>query len=78
MLRDALNHRSGATAGLRRRRYDWWNSPPLRTLDEERAIVAIQLTDEDSGEPRKGTTRARKSGATAVRKRGVGAARKKR
>jgi hypothetical protein len=78
MLRDALNHWERGATGGSRRRYDWWNSPPLRTLDEERAIVAIRLTDEDSGEPRKRTTRACKSGATAVRKRGAGAARKKR
>ena len=79
MLRDALSHWDpGATGGSRRRRYDWWNSPPLRTLDEERAIVAIQLAAEDTGEPRKRTRRARKSGATAGRKRRAGAAPKKR
>ena len=79
MLRYALDHwEQGATSGSHRRRYDWWNRSPLRTLDEERAIMAIQIAAEDTGEPRKRTTRARKSGATAVRKRRAGAARKKR
>ena len=49
-----------------------------KDLEAIAEIMAIQIAAEDTGEPRKRTTRARKSGATAVRKRRAGAARKKR
>jgi hypothetical protein len=78
MLKDALDHwERGATSGLRMRRCGWWNREPLRTLDEERAIVAIQLAAEDSGDRRK-RARKRKSGASRGTKGRARAARKKR
>jgi hypothetical protein len=78
MLYDALNHwELGARSRSRRRRYNWWNSPPLRTLELERVIEAIQLAPEDTGEPRK-NTRKRKPRATAISKRRAPASRKKR
>jgi hypothetical protein len=69
MLKDALSHwELGAQSSSPVRRYDWWNRLPLRTLDEERAIVAIQLAAEDADDRRK-RTRTRKPGATSPRKR---------
>ena len=77
MLKDASSHWERGDQSISRvRRYDWWNKVPLRTLDEERAIVAIQLAAEDPADRRK-TTRPRKSGATTVRKRTRAAGKKR-
>ena len=77
MLKDALSHwELGAQSSSPVRRYDWWNRLPLRTLDEERAIVPIQLAAEDPADRRK-RTRTRKSGATPVRKRTRAAGKKR-
>ena len=77
MLKDALSHwELGAQSSSPVRRYHWWNRPPLRTLDEERAIVAIQIAAEDTAD-RRTRTRTRKSGATTVRKRTRAAGKKR-
>jgi len=77
MLKDALNHwELGAQSSSPARRYDWWNRHPLRTLDEERAILAVQLAAEDTPDRRK-RTRTRKSGGTPVWKRTRAAGKKR-
>jgi hypothetical protein len=77
MLKDALSHwELSAESVSRVRRYDRGNRLPLRTLDEERAILAIQLATEDTADRRK-RTRTRKSGATSVRNRTRAAGKKR-
>lgn len=44
MMTDALNHwKPRAQRTSRRRRYQWWNSPPLRRLEDERVLALVEL-----------------------------------
>jgi hypothetical protein len=46
MLAEALTHWDAAAgAGRTRRRYRWWNQPPLRDLTMERELAAYEVAD---------------------------------
>lgn len=72
MMAEALRHWEPRARGTSRpRRYQWWNSPPLRRLEDERVLAFAELDAKDiSDRPKR--TRTRKAGGTPAGKRRTG------
>ena len=69
MMTAALNHWEPPARGTSRpRRYQWWNSLPLRRLEDERVLALAERGGlQPADRPKR--TRTRKAGATPVGKR---------
>jgi len=78
MMAEALHHWEDRARGRSRpRRYQWWNCPPLRRIEDERVLALVELDGALAPERTK-RSRTRKAGAAPVHHRRTRQAGKKR